>query len=133
MEMLHKFIWRVNYTIYPYLRDLILFTKVWKHTGRQNFRIGFVKKGVKKNDIKKILGFNGFETSICSWIDDGEVLSMRKRTKRGRQYHVRFFSDGEIRGHYEYSPEGAPVFHLLSRFMRSGRRYFCKILKKVLV
>lgn len=130
--MLHKFIWRINYTIYPYLRDLILFTKVWRHTGRQNFRIGFVKKGVKKSDIKRILKFNGFEKSVCSWIDDGEVLSMRKCVG-GYQYHIRFFSDGEIRGHYECSPEGAPVRHLLAKFMRSGRQYFRKILWKVLI
>jgi hypothetical protein len=28
------------------------------------------------------------------------------------QYHLRVFKDGEVRGHYEYTPECHPIWHL---------------------
>lgn len=131
MKALHKLIWKINYKIYPCLRDLILFLGLWKHSGRQKFRIGFLKKNIEESDVKKILEKKGFERSICSWIDDCEVLSMRKRVG-SYQYHIRLFSDGEIRGHYEYSPENKPFGHLNETVFRSEKCYFCEVLGDVL-
>jgi hypothetical protein len=131
MFKIKKYIWKFNYAIYAHLRDFILFVGLWKHSARQNFPIGFVKDGVKTDTIINILKTNRFENSICSWIDDNEILSMRRLDDK-RQHHVRLFSDGELRGHYEFSPEGAPIKHLLGIGFQQSKQYFEDIFNKVL-
>ena len=131
MNWLKKKIWRINYKIYSPLRETILFLGLWKHSGRQEFHIGYIKNNL---DLKFIINFlknKGFEPSICSWKDDGEVLSLRK-CKDKYQYHLRLFSNGEIRGHYEYSPEGNPMGHLLGRCFEPWEKYFREILQEIL-
>jgi hypothetical protein len=44
---------------------------------------------------------------------------MRKIDRHIFQWHVRLFSDGEIRGHYEYSPEGGAFEHIFETAFRS--------------
>ena len=131
MNKIKKYIWKFNYAIYAHLRDFILSVGLWKHTGRQNFSIGFVNDDIKKDVVSSILKANGFENSICSWKDDGEILSMRKLDDR-RQYHVRLFSNGELRGHYEFSPEGAPIKHLLGIGFQQSKQYFEDVFSEVL-
>ena len=130
MNKVQNLIWKFNYAIYPYLRNFILFAGLWKHSGRQEFYIGRVARPVAAEEVADILKTAGFECSICSWIDDGEILGMRRREGKC-QYHVRYFCDGELRGHYEYSPEGSPIGHLRGRVLESKREYFIQILDKI--
>ena len=131
MLSLHKAILSVNYKVYPYLRDFILATHIWVHKGRQKFVIGITKRSITRDEVEKILYSENFEQSICSWVDDGEVLSMRKR-EGVFQYHVRYFVDGELRGHFEYSPESYPIKHLRGELMEPKKEYFTKIFKEIL-
>lgn len=132
MNRLGKLIWKFNYAIYPSLRDFILSTHLWKHSGRQPFYIGRAENRVSTENVSDILKDKGFERSICSWVDEGEVLSMRKQDGK-YQYHVRYFSDGELRGHFEYLPESAPIKHLLERLVEPKTEYFKQIFEKVLL
>ena len=54
----------------------------------------------------------GFEDMVFAWVDNGQITSLRKMDGLYFQYHVRIFNDGEVRGHYEYTPEAAPLKHL---------------------
>jgi hypothetical protein len=128
--MLYKF-WRfigklrVSRVIYQKGRDLFLFLRLAKHGGRQEYSIGFLKKRVNlRNHLEK----NGFENSYYSWIDDGEFLSMRKVEKEF-QYHIRLFDDMELRGHYEYVPDGFPIKHLREDCFKQKKKYFSFLLK----
>ena len=56
----------------------------------------------------------GFEKIKIAWLDDGEILSMRKIEDKYYQHHVRLFDDGEIRGHFEMTPESHMIKHLFS-------------------
>ncbi len=49
-----------------------------------------------------------------AFVDPDEAFGMRKLCEKNckYQYHVRVFSDGEIRGHYEKTPEDHPFDHL---------------------
>jgi len=89
--------------------------KLWEHTGRQEYHIGWLSSDYSKEDLLLILRNNGFEHNILAWIDDDEVLSERRRFEKGKrfQYHIRLFKDGELRGHQEISPESSPIKHSL--------------------
>ena len=113
--------------VYQKGRDLFLYFGLAKHSGRQDFLI--TKKGGSKKKLEDYLIKKGYEWSCFSWIDDDETLSMRKVVKSKYQYHIRLFSDGEIRGHYEYAPDRYPCKHLLESCFEPKKAYFSKLLK----
>jgi len=117
---------RVSKIIYPHIRSLLLFLKLIKHKGKQKYSIGFLKKGV---NLRKYLERNGFENDDYAWIDNGEVLSMRKIDKLYFQYHIRLFDDGELKGHYEYIPDGFPIKHWREVCFKNKKGYFNSLLK----
>jgi len=133
MSFFLKIFWKVAHFFYPYIRDFLLFLRIVKHGGRQNFHVGFLDKKLTVENFEENLKRMGFEKDIIAWIDDGELLSMRKLKGRLWQYHLRLFKDGEIRGHEEYSPES---WHWWKHFKgvdeRSDEKYFKRILSGVL-
>src|SRR3989344_1170456 len=70
----------------------------------------------------------GFGNHFVAWGDTGQVLSWRKLSDFNHQYHLRVFSDGEIRGHFEYTPEGHPVAHFDEKGEAFHRGEFLKFL-----
>jgi hypothetical protein len=70
----------------------------------------------------------GFGNHFIAWGDEGQVLSWRKIKDFNHQYHLRVFSDGEIRGHFEYTPEGHPIAHFDERDESFHRGEFLKFL-----
>lgn len=75
----------------------------------------------------------GYEEAIIAWCDPGEVLSMRKIHNEIYQYHVRLFIDGEIRAHYEYSPESKPIEHIRETFFKPETEFFKNLLGGYLI
>ena len=126
--MIKKAFWKAAYVCYPYIRDFLLLTRIMQHNGRQNFHIGFLKEGKTVHDLKKLLAKTGFEKSVLAWIDDDEVLSMRKRTSGIYQHHVRLYTDREVKGHYEYAPESKPRKHLKGIMFEPEKIFFEKLL-----
>ncbi len=124
--------WKLTHRCYPSLRDFLLLARIIKHDGRQEYPIGFLKNGFDRKNVREILENHGFEPAVCAWIDDAEILSMRKEDGK-HQYHVRLFSDNELRGHYEYSPEGNLWGHLKGHVFKPADEHFREILKEVLV
>jgi hypothetical protein len=44
------------------------------------------------------------------------------------QYHIRVFEDGEIRGHFEYTPECYPILHMKAVNQVDCRTEFMKVI-----
>lgn len=81
------------------------------HNHRQRFFLGYLNSIYDKNSFEIRLRQKGFETPPLAWRDPGELFSLRKIDNGIFQYHIRLFVDGEIRAHYEYSPESHPFDH----------------------
>ena len=106
--MQKKYTWR--YRLGKLLQPL--FPKI-PRKDRQPFFVGFLKQELDKESFFKFAQGLGFEPQSIAWSDHEETLGLRKIEAHDIrfQYHVRLFIDGEIRGHYEYTPEYAPFKH----------------------
>lgn len=72
----------------------------------------------------------GFHDHSLSWVDNEEVFGLRIEDKDEKdcQYHIRFFIDGEIRGHYEFLAELHWFKHFFEIGMEQRREEFMKFL-----
>lgn len=112
-ERLRQSLWSfVIYPVFPWFERSFNFLHE-KH--RQPFHLGWIAPGRTIEDLKEHLSTEwGFGNHFVGWTDSGQVLSWRKLTSFREQYHIRVFEDGEIRGHYELTPEAAPIRHFRS-------------------
>ena len=122
-----KFFWKVVYKVWPPVLRLMEFLKI--HNFRQDYIIGHLVSNQNKDSLFKLLFEQDFEYGICAWKDPGEILGMRKLDTPLYQYHIRLFSDGEIRGHYEYSPEAKPIAHSLEKGIEPRKEFFEELLQ----
>lgn len=98
-----KKIWKIITPLFPFLRTKFGFLRYLRYIGRETYPIGFspLPFSIIENELEKA----GFVKYYVAWLDQGEVLSMRKSDGFEWQYHIRIFNDGEVRGHYELTPE----------------------------
>lgn len=129
-EKLKQKIWHFIYKFFPTLqRGLLRVHFIWHDQKRQRFHIGWLAPGKTLGGLKKHLHEKwGFGNHFVAWSDPEQVLSWRKLEDFNHQYHLRVFSDGEIRGHYEYTPEGHPIEHFDERGEGFHRGQFLKFL-----
>jgi hypothetical protein len=102
--------------VYPFFRTLqrtsLKLHLVKQGHNRQKFLVGWLAPGKTLEGLKIHLHDSwGFGNHFVAWTDDDQVLSWRKLTDFQDQYHLRVYSDGEIRGHYEFTPEAHPIEH----------------------
>jgi hypothetical protein len=103
-------VWYIIYPIFPRVEHLFLFIHGNK---RQRFHVGWLAPHHTVAGLKTHLSNKwGFGNHFIAWEDDKQILSWRKLDSFKKQYHLRLYSDGEIRGHYELTPEAAPIAHL---------------------
>jgi len=114
-QTIKRNIWRHLYRIFPWLQKHFLkWHLVWHEKGRQPYHIGWLAPGKTLKELEKHLHNEwGFGNHFVAWKDNGQVLSWRKLESFEKQYHLRVFKDGEIRGHYEETPEGEPIAHFV--------------------
>lgn len=129
-DRLKQKIWHFIYKFFPtFQRGLLKLHFIWHDKERQKFHIGYLAPGKTLDMFKRHLHSQwGFGNHFVAWGDDGQVLSWRKLEDFNHQYHIRVFSDGEIRGHYEYTPEGHPVAHFDEKGESFQRAQFLKFL-----
>lgn len=109
VDRLKQYFWKGLYPIWPYFVRWFSFLH---KDGRQQYLLGWLPEKYELEDLKKYLSENyNFGNHFVAWHDEGQILSWRKHDGFERQYHLRVFSDGEIRGHYEYTPEHSPLRH----------------------
>lgn len=110
--------WRTYTPFHPILRGtarvLGLDTDSFVETeeGRQNYPLGHIAPEIALQEFVNYLVEKGFANHFVAWKDDGELVSLRRVENFTHQYHIRIFKDGEVRGHYEYTPECYPFMHL---------------------
>ncbi|MES2930817.1 MAG: hypothetical protein V4665_03490 [Patescibacteria group bacterium] len=114
-QKIKKNIWQGIYPVFPWMqKNLLRFHIIWHQKERQEYRLGWLAPGKTLPQLQKHLHEKwGFGNHFIAWIDTGQVLSWRKLENFDFQYHLRVFEDGEIRGHYEYTPESKPIKHFL--------------------
>jgi hypothetical protein len=105
--------WKMIYPIFPVAQRFLTASHiVWHEEKRQRYHIGWLKAGATLDELKKHLSEQWqFGNHFVAWHDAGQVLSWRRLESFVYQWHLRIYEDGEIRGHYEKTPEAHPVDH----------------------
>lgn len=113
----------------PAQRALLQWGIIHHDNKRQKYHVGWLAKGKTLNRLKKHLHEKwGFGNHFVAWTDKDQVLSWRKIADFDDQYHLRVYKDGEIRGHYEFTPEAHPLEHLEEKGEREAKTDFLKFL-----
>lgn len=114
--------WIVYARFYPFIRKVAYFLGIGKlfinyfepgHTGRQEYLVGTLHPSRTARDLAFYLVEKGFGNHFVAWKDAGELVSLRRTVGFEHQYHIRIFKDGEVRGHYEFTPECHPFLHMV--------------------
>ena len=123
--------WKMIYPLHNTGRDILLSVGLIHHpypSGRQDFMLGILAPDKSVEAFVKHLGGHGFFNHFIAWKDSGEIVSVRRPVDFEWQYHLRVFADGEVRGHYEYTPESHPIWHYYEVRQEERREEFLNFL-----
>ena len=134
-QRLKNYIWHKIYYTFPWMQQhLLKWHIIWHDKERQKYHIGYLAPGKTLQELEKHLHENwGFGNHFIAWVDSGQVLSWRKLVDFDHQYHLRVFEEGEIRGHFEYTPESKPVKHFVETDEEARIEDFEKFIGEFLV
>lgn len=128
-ERTERILWHFLTPVFPAVQHFLLRLHIIRHKGRQPFLLGRLKPGRTVEGLKKYLSSKyGFGNHFIAWQDSGQILSWRKRVNFNEQYHLRVFNDGEVRGHFEETPEAHPINHMLERGETDRKEDFMRFL-----
>ncbi len=127
--------WHFLYRFFPSFQKIFLQWGVIHHgKQRQRYHIGWLAPGTTLKDLKEHLNTRwGFGNHFVAWTDNEQVLSWRKLVSFQEQYHLRVFKDGEICGHFEFTPEAHPIEHLEEEGEREANQDFYNFLGEFVV
>ena len=127
--------WDFIYTFFLPVRKFLLSKGIiWHRKGRQKYHIGWLAPGKTLEELKLHLHTKwGFGNHFIAWIDENQVLSWRKLTDFEDQYHLRIYKDGEICGHFEFTPEAHPLEHMEEKGEMNKKEDFLKFLDGFIV
>lgn len=130
-----KYVWKAIYPVFPYFRNLLTFLHIAHHAedNQRNFHLGFLHPDKTVHELIDHLSLHGFRGHVVEWIEKGQVASMRKLDSFHHQYHIRIYSDGEVCGHYEHTPESKPIKHLRGSFLEPRREDFLGVIGEWLI
>ena len=128
-ERLRYLMWRLYAPAHPFLRGALAFAGVEVYPGRGRYLIGRIAPEHSLADFVNHLIGLGFGNHYVAWRHEGELLGLRLVKDFKYQYHLRIFEDGEVRGHYEYTPECYPVKHARQKDMERRREDFLEFLQ----
>jgi hypothetical protein len=118
------FFWQWYTPFHSKVRDTAMKLRVVRHEGRQEFLLGRIAPGQTIQEFITYCITRGYGNHFVAWQDDGELASLRFVETFDFQYHLRIFRDGEVRGHYEYTPECRPILHMLEIGHEDRRKIF---------
>jgi hypothetical protein len=129
-DRLKQKIWRFIYGFFSPLQKFLLKNHIIYHQKeRQPYHIGWLAPNKTLEELKKHLHEKwNFGNHFVAWTDEGQVLSWRKLVDFQDQYHLRVFEEGEIRGHFEYTPEAHPIDHFTEKGEVEKKEDFLKFL-----
>lgn len=116
--------WKGIYPAHNNIRNALLATHLLSHGGRQEYFFGTLVDGKNMEDFLKHLARYQFGNHFIAWEDDDQIVSLRRLDGFEKQYHVRIFKDGEVRAHYEFTPEHHPILHYKSIGQEERREEF---------
>ena len=122
------FFWRLYTPLHSPLRNTLMHLGILRHSTRQNFLLGKIAPDQTVQDFVSFLIERGYGNHFVAWRDKGELLSLRRLDGFECQYHLRVFEDGEVRGHYEYTPECYPLWHFRAVDQEDRRGEFLDLL-----
>ena len=128
MESIRKFAWRFLHPVFPYVRDSLLSIGILRHSGRQEYVLGRLRGDRTPEEFAKHLTSLGFSNHAAAWVDDDELLGLRKLDGFRYQYHIRLHHDYEVRGHYEVTAEAGLWNHFLEWEMEPKRKEFLRMI-----
>ena len=120
--------WKVFTPAHPHVRDLLTSTGLVRRRGRQKYLFGKIAPHRTIESLVEHLIKHGWGKHFVAWREEGEIVGLRKVDGFERQYHLRIFDDGEVRGHYESTPECYPITHLLEAASEERREEFLALL-----
>lgn len=127
-DRLKYILWLFLIPLHSLMRDTSQMLHITRHKGRQRFLIGKLSPNYDIREIALHLTKNGYGNHFIAWKDDDEILSLRRTVDFTYQYHLRIFKDGEVRGHYEYTPESHPLLHMRAVNQEDRKEEFLKVL-----
>lgn len=128
IEHSKRWVWWAITPPFLVIRWMLLKSRILKHDIRQPFLIGELREGKTAQGLFDHLAAQGFTKNFLAWVDNGETFGVRRLCDVHHQHHIRLFNDGEIRGHYEWTPEARPFDHLLEQGFEERREEFLAIL-----
>jgi hypothetical protein len=120
-------VWRIAYAMHPPIRKVL--QVAGSHKKRGDYLLGHLD--AEKHtlaDLNAHLISIGFERTKLAWKEPGEILSLRRVDGLKYQWHIRVFDDGEVRGHYELSPESSPLKHLRSSVFNDDKEFLLSLI-----
>jgi hypothetical protein len=128
-------IWSLYTPLHPFFRELLtsigvvsLKAKAAKWGERQDYLIGTIAPGETIESVVDHLVNQEYGNHIIAWKDEGEAVGLRYVDGYKYQYHIRIFEDGEVRAHYEYTPEYHLIHHNKAVGFEDRREKFLAIL-----
>lgn len=132
-DRLKYIVWRFYTPFHPLVRDtwtaLGIYNQVDNYPqGRQPYVLGTLAPGQTIQEFVTYMITKGFGNHFIAWKDRGQVVSLRYVDSFKYQYHLRIFEDGEVRGHYEFTPECHPILHMRDDNIEPRREEFLKFI-----
>lgn len=100
----------------------------YRPAGRQRFLLGHLAPGQTVQALGNYLIERGYANHFVALKDKGEIVGLRYCPSFEHQYHIRIFTDGEVRAHYEYTTECHPFLHDKEIGFEERRDEFLKLL-----
>jgi hypothetical protein len=126
--------WRLYTPVHPLMRDILLGLGIVKHQGRQDYLLGKIAPGQTVKDfVDYLVNNHGYGNHFIAWRDQGEVVGLRYVKNFEHQYHIRIFEDGEVRAHFEYTPECYPFLHLKAIDQKDCREELMQIIGEKII
>jgi len=132
-DKIKYWVWKLYTPFHPHFRDFFTYMGIVRHKGRQNFLVGSIMPSRSVREFVNFLIKNGFGNHFIAWKDTDEIISLRQTVGFRYQYHIRIFNDGEVRCHYEYTPEYRPIKHMIQAVFEDRSLEFRKLLKDWIV
>src|SRR3989344_1925318 len=122
VDKIKNAVWKILSPIWLTLRRL----GILKNKIRQEYHLGYLHPQRSVEELQKHLKSQGFANHFVAWLDQDEVPGLRKLDGVKYQYHLRVYKNGEVKGHYEFTPEAHPIHHFLEHGMENKRDEFLK-------
>ena len=108
--------WR--YSIIKFTRAIRIFFGGFSQM-EEKHRLFQLPKPLAAEEIAGIFQAHGYYYNTLSTTYKKQIYTLRRLVDLDHQYHLRFYSDGWVSGHYELRPDSHPLEHLDGVELRS--------------